>query len=37
VLVGGALTNYPYFNGMEKIVFSDPSDDTDPNNSLFIN
>lgn len=26
VLVGGALTNYPYFNGMEKIVASDPSE-----------
>lgn len=35
VLVGGALTNYPYFNGMEKIVASNP-EDTPNKNPLFI-
>jgi len=34
VLVGGALTNYPYFNGMDKIVASDPSEETKTNTIL---
>jgi len=36
VLVGGAFTNYPYFNGMDKIVASAPSETTNPNTILSV-